>query len=102
MAHNLYRFYLYAVFIAMSIFAAVGLGGLLQTLLALTALRGASGPAPTSQQIVQSIVFVAVTWVIAALLGGLHYWLIRRGMQSDPTGDGSAIRSFFLTIVELI
>ncbi len=33
MARNLYRFYLYTVFIAMLIFATVGLGRLLQPLI---------------------------------------------------------------------
>jgi len=102
MARNLYRFYLYAVCIALLIFAAVGLGRLLQPLLALTALRGAGSPPPTSADIVQALVFFGVSWLIAGTLGGLHYWLLRRDMQSDPPAEGSAIRSFFLNIVELI
>ena len=101
-AHNLYRFYLYAVFTAMAIFAAVGLGQLLQTLLALTPLRGLDSAAPSSANIVQSVVFAGVAWIIAALLGGLHYWLIRRDMQNDPAAAGSSIRAFFLNVVELI
>jgi len=36
------------------------------------------------------------------LLGGLHYWLIRRDMHSDPAAGQSAIRAFFLNIAELI
>lgn len=102
MAHNLYRFYLYVVFIAMVIFAAVGLGTLLQTLLALTPLRDSNSPAPPNAEIVQSVVFAGVAWLIAALLGGLHYWLIRRDMQNDPAAAGGPIRAFFLNIVELI
>jgi hypothetical protein len=102
MARNLYRFYLYAVCIALLIFAAVGLGRLLQPLLALTALRGAGSSPPTSADIVQALVFFGVSWLIAGTLGGLHYWLLRRDMQSDPPAEGSAIRSFFLNIVELI
>ncbi len=102
MARNLYRVYLYTVLIAMLIFAAVGLGMLLQTLLSLTPLRGASGAIPTNATIVQVTVFFAVSWFIAALLGGLHYWLIRRDMQSDPAAGHSAIRAFFLNITELI
>jgi hypothetical protein len=84
MARNLYRVYLYIVFIAMLIFAAVGLIMLLQTLLSLTPLRGTYGPIPTNATIVQVTVFFAVSWFIAALFGGLHYWLIRRDMHNDP------------------
>lgn len=102
MARNLYRFYLYAMCIVLLIFATVGLGRLLQTLLALTPLRGAGGPPPTSVDIVQALVFFGVSWFITAAIGGLHYWLLRRDMQSDPSAGGSAIRSFFLNMVELI
>jgi hypothetical protein len=102
MARNLYRLYLHIVFIAMLIFAAVGLGMLLQTLFSLTSLRGAYGTIPTNASIVQAIVFFAVSWLIAAIFGILHYWLIRRDMQNDPTAGQSAIRSFFLNITELI
>lgn len=102
MARTLYRFYLYFVFIAMVIFAAVALGLLLQALLRLTPLIGMYGSRPSNQEVVQAIVFAIVAWIIAGLLGGLHYWLIRRDMASDPTAGGSAVRSFFLNIVELI
>jgi hypothetical protein len=102
MARNLYRIYLYTVFIAMLIFAAVGLGMLLQTLFSLTPLRGAYGTIPTNASIVQVIVFFVVSWLIAAIFGILHYWLIRRDMQNDPAAGQSAIRSFFLNITELI
>src|SRR5437764_6303097 len=102
MARNLYRMYLYIVFIAMLIFAAIGLGMLLQTLFLLTPLRGASGTIPTNASIVQVTVFFVVSWIIAAFFGILHYWLIRRDMQNDPTARRSAIRSFFLNITQLI
>jgi hypothetical protein len=102
MARNLYRIYLYIVFIAMLIFAAVGLGMLLQTLFSLTPLRGAYGTIPTNAAIVQVTVFFAVSWFIAAIFGILHYWLIRRDMHNDPAAGRSAIRSFFLNITELI
>jgi hypothetical protein len=102
MARNLYRIYLYTVFIAMLIFAAVGLGMLLQALLSFTPLRGEYGSIPTHSTIVQVTVFFAVSWLIAALFGGLHYWLIRRDMHSDPVAGRSAIRAFFLNITELI
>src|SRR6266567_980804 len=102
MVHNLYRFYLYTVFLAMLIFAAIGLGLLLQPLLAFTPLRGSYGASPTNAMVVQDSVFFGVSWLIAGLLGGLHYWLIRRDMHNDPDSAGSAIRAFFLNIAELL
>ena len=103
MAHNLYRFYLYTVFIVLVIFAAVALGQLLSTLLLLVPfLRSSYENAPNSASITQSLVFALVSWAIAGLLGGLHYWLIRRDMGNDPAAGGSAIRSFFLNITEAI
>ena len=102
MAHNLYRVYLYIVCIALLIFAAVGLEGLLQSLLAFTPLRGSDNPLPSNTALVQAVVFFIVSWIITLTIGGLHYWLIRRDMHNDPDAGGSAIRSFFLNIVELI
>jgi len=101
MARNLYRLYLYIVFIAMLILAAVGLGMLLQPLLTLTPLRG-NDTIPSNQVIVQDVVFALVSWPIAILLGGLHYWLIRRDMRGDPAAGTSAVRSFFLNATEAI
>src|SRR5690349_17906120 len=98
MARNLYRFYLYAVFLAMLIFAAVAIDMFLQTFLALTALRGTYSSSPTNAALVQVTVFFVVSWFVAGLLGGLHYWLIRRDMQNDPAAGHSAIRAFFLNI----
>src|SRR5437763_9697895 len=102
MVHNLYRFYLYTVFLAMLIFAAIGLGLLLQPLLAFTPLRGSYGASHTTAVIVQGSVFFGVSWLIAGLLGGLHYWLIRRDMHNDPGSASSAIRAFFLNIAEFL
>ncbi|HVB23333.1 MAG TPA: hypothetical protein VNG51_15440 [Ktedonobacteraceae bacterium] len=102
MARNLYRFYLYTVCIALLIFATFGLGRLLQLLLSFTDLRGAFSLPPTNADVVQVLVFFGVSWFISAALGGFHYWLLRRDMQSDPLAGGSAIRSFFLNMVELI
>lgn len=102
MARNLYRFYLYAVFLVMLILAAVGLGWLLQPLLALTALRGTYSQPPTNVAIVQGVVFFGISWLIAGLLGGFHYWLIRRDEEADPDAGNRGIRSFFLNVTELI
>jgi hypothetical protein len=102
MLRNLYRFYLYAVYIALLIFAAVVTGQLLNTLLDLTSLRGSYTPVASQAEVVQSMVFAVVTWVIAGALGGLHYWLIRRDIQNDPAASTSAIRSFFLNMAEAV
>jgi Domain of unknown function (DUF5671) len=101
MARNLYRLYLYIVFIAMLVLAAVGLDMLLQPLFTLTPLRG-SDTIPSNSVIVQAVVFALVSWLIAITLGGLHYWLIRRDMQGDPAAGSSAVRSFFLNATEAI
>ncbi len=103
MAHNLYRFYLYSVFIVLVIFAATALGLLLSTVLLLVPfLRASYENVPNSASITQSLVFALVSWAIAGLLGGLHYWLIRRDIGNDPAAGGSAIRSFFLNTTEAI
>jgi len=103
MARNLYRFYLYAVFIALLIFSAIALGQLLGTILALVPfLRASYETAPDQAHITQSLAFALVSWFIAGLLGGLHYWLIRRDINNDPTAGGSAVRSFFLNITEAL
>lgn len=100
MVRNLYRFYLYAVFVALLVFAAVTLGMLVQTLLEFTPLRDAYVNIPDRAALLQSVTLAVVSWVIAGALGGLHYWLIRRDMQSDEGAATSAIRSFFLNIPE--
>jgi hypothetical protein len=101
MVRGLYRFYLYVVFFAMVIFAAIGVQGFLQTLLGQTALNG-DNPAPSSSQLVQSLVFGVVALAIAMVFGGLHYWLIRRDMRGDPQAGNQAIRAFFLNAVALV
>lgn len=100
MARNLYRFYLYIIFIALIIFAVVVTAQLLGTLLELTPLRGSFITPPTQNAVVQSLVFAIIGWIISGALGGLHYWLIRRDQNSDPAARGSAIRSFFLNMTE--
>ena len=102
MARNLYRFYLYLVYIGMLGFTASGIRMLLQLLFEFTQLRGGS-PGPDHTAIVQSIIFAGVSLVIAVPLCLLHYWLIRRDMRSDPTAAGSgSVRSFFLNFAEAI
>jgi len=101
MARNLYRFYLYIIFIGMLILAATGLGMLLQPLLALTPLHGGDS-IPSSAVIVQAAVFAVVAWIIALALGGSHYWLIRRDMRADPAAGSSGVRAFFLNATEAV
>ncbi|HEX7736351.1 MAG TPA: hypothetical protein VF458_15970 [Ktedonobacteraceae bacterium] len=100
MARNLYRFYLYIIFIALIVFAVVVTSQLLNTLLEFTALRGTYGTTPTQATLVQALVFAVVGWIISGALGGLHYWLIRRDQKQDPAAGAGAIRSFFLNITE--
>ncbi|HLX40458.1 MAG TPA: hypothetical protein VKR42_07995, partial [Ktedonobacteraceae bacterium] len=100
MLHGLYRVYLYIVYIAMLIFATVGLGMFLQILLAATIFRDTYN-IPTSANIVQSGTFAVVSWLIAGLVGGLHYWLIRRDMRNDALAKGGAVRAFFLNFTEI-
>ncbi|HLZ62499.1 MAG TPA: hypothetical protein VKR06_36600 [Ktedonosporobacter sp.] len=102
MVRHLYRFYLYTVFIALLIFVAMVTGRLLYTLLENTWLRGSYGALSTPADIVQALTFAVVAWVIAGLVGGLHYWLIRRDIQHDPASGSSAIRSFFLNMTEAL
>ncbi len=103
MVHNLYRFYLYTVFIVLVVFAAVALGQLLNTVLLLIPfLRDSYNTVPDSARVTQSLVFALVSWAIAGLLGGLHYWLIRRDIRNDAMAGTSAIRSFFLNTTEAI
>ncbi len=99
MTRNLYRFYLYIVYIALLIFVAFAIGYLLNTLLAFTPLRGSYGPnPPDAKSVVQVIVFATISSVIAGTLAGLHYWLIRRDIRNDAAAGASAIRSFFLNL----
>lgn len=102
MARSLYRIYLYTVFIAFLIFAAVAIERLLGTLLLLTPLRGTSLSRPDSAAIVQAVVFAIVALLISGAFGGLHYWLLRRDMRHNPDAVNSSIRAFFLNLGEAV
>ena len=101
MARNLYRFYLYLVYIGMLSFAADGIWMLLRLLFAFTPLRGGS-PGPTHSDVVQATIFAVVSLVIAVPLWVLHYWLIRRDMRADSAAGSGGVRSFFLNFAEAI
>ncbi len=101
MLRGLYRFYLYTVFVAMLLFAAFAVQGLLQTALALT-IFSEPYATPSNANLVQAAVLAVVALVTAGLFGGLHYWLIRRDMRNDAQAANGAVRAFFLNAVELI
>lgn len=102
MARNLYRFYLYIIFIALIVFAVYVTAQLLGTLFEFTALRGSYDSVPAQAALIQALVFAIIGWIVSGALGGLHYWLIRRDQSSDPTAGQSGIRSFFLNITEAV
>jgi hypothetical protein len=97
---GLYRFYLYAVFIAMLLFATSGVIQLLTELL--QSVFKDPNNTPSGASLVQALVYGIVSLITAALFGGLHYWLIRRDTHNDPMAGNSAVRAFFLNVVELI
>jgi hypothetical protein len=101
MVRNLYRIYLYAVCIALLISATTATAVSLGLLLSITSLRGPYASPPDRSQVVQAVVAFVVVWVVTLLLGGLHYWLIRRDMATDPAAGGGAVRSYFLNVTQL-
>jgi hypothetical protein len=100
MVRQLYRVYLYVVSIALLIFAAVSLALLLATLLGFTPLRGTFRAAPESNEVIQRLVFATVAWLIAILLGGLHFRLIRQDIAGHPEAASGGVRAFFLNMTE--
>ena len=102
MVRNLYRVYLYAVCIILLMTATITTGVSLAIWLSTTSLRGPYGSPPDRSQVVQAVVAFVVVWLVTLLLGGLHYWLIRRDMATDPTADGGAVRSYFLNVTQLL
>lgn len=98
MIRNLYRTYLYIVCIALLIVVSVAVAGLLNVLLSQTALRGQFGEPPDRSQVVQAVTFAIVAFIVAGLIGGLHYWLLRRDLAADPHAGGEGVRAFFLNI----
>ncbi|HEU4783466.1 MAG TPA: hypothetical protein VFS83_09020, partial [Ktedonobacterales bacterium] len=102
MVRNFYRVYLYTVCIALLNAATTVTAFSLGLLLSTTPLRGPYGSLPPHSQTVQTVVAFAVVWLVTLLLGGLHYWLIRRDMATDPAAGGGAVRSYFLNITQLL
>ncbi|MFI5276370.1 MAG: DUF5671 domain-containing protein [Ktedonobacterales bacterium] len=102
MARGLYRAYLYVVTIALAVFLTFSVYSLLRVLLELTGLRGRYGSVTSGADVTQNVVLALVTLIIVAGLGGLHYWLIRRDMASDPRPGESGVRAFTLNLALLI
>src|SRR6185312_5008785 len=99
---NLYRGYLYAVCIILLIAATTTTTVSLGLLLQWTPLRGPYNSVPGRSQVVQAAVAFVTVWVVTLLLGGLHYWLIRRDLSEDPAASGGTVRALFLNITQLI
>jgi hypothetical protein len=101
MVRSLARVYYYFVFNAMLILAAVGLGLFLSQVLRYTPLN-ANGTLPNSTELTQALSFAGVFWLVAGLLGGAHYFLIRRDLATDVAAGASGVRSFFLNGLEFV
>lgn len=100
MVRSLARVYYYLVFNAMLILAGVGVGILLAQVLRYTPLSYGAG-IPTATELTQALSFAGVFWLVAGLLGGVHYFLIRRDLATDPGAGAGGVRSFFLNALEL-
>lgn len=96
----LYRIYLYVVALFLLFFAAVATVVFLGTVFSATALNGESQRTLTQAEVVRPAVFAVLAWLIAAVLGGLHYWLIRRDQASDAQAGAGAVRALFLNLAE--
>lgn len=100
MVRTLYRIYLYTVWILLLILAAVATAVFLGTLLNATPLNGPFGQHPSRETLTQQGAFLIIAWLIAATLGGLHYWLIRRDIRDDPGAGRGPVRSLYLNYFE--
>lgn len=100
MVRTLYRIYLYTVWILLLILAVVATSIFLGTLLSTTPLGGQFEQQPTQQTLTQQAAFLVIAWLIAATLGGLHYWLIQRDMRDDPGAGRGPVRSLYLNYFE--
>ncbi len=100
MVRSVARVYYYFVFIFMLDLAAAGLFLLLTQMLRYTPLG--DGTLPSTRELTQASVFAGVAWFIAAILGGVHYGLIRRDIAQDPGAGSGGVRSFFLNGAEFV
>ena len=102
MVRTLYRIYLYVVSLFLLFFSAIVTAIFLGTVLQATPLNGSNQVVLRQDQIVQPAALAMISWVATALIGGLHYWLIRRDMASDPGASSGPTRAFFLNAAEAI
>ncbi|MBX5451880.1 MAG: hypothetical protein IRZ24_17600 [Thermogemmatispora sp.] len=102
MARNLYRSYLYVILLLLLVLAIYALADLLNPLWRLTPWRPGNEAVPDRAEVVQALVFAVTVLLFVAVLGGLHYWLLRRDLRQDPAAGGSAVRAFFLNLGELV
>jgi hypothetical protein len=101
MARTLYRIYLYTVWMILLLFATGATAAFLAVVLRTTGLD--SNPRSLSQsEIVQPAAFAVIAWLIAATLGGFHYWLIRRDIAQDPAAGQGPVRALYLNLIEAI
>jgi len=100
MLRALYRMYLYVVWLALLIFAAGTTVAFLSSFLRVNVLSSGMPNLDQQRQLVQSGIFVLVAWIIAAGLGGLHYWLSLRDMREDPGAGSGAVRALALNFVQ--
>ncbi len=96
----LYRIYLYVVVLFLLFFAAVATAVFLGTVFSATPLNGESQRTLTQAEVVRPAVFAVLAWLITAVLGGLHYWLIRRDQVADAQAGAGAVRALFLNLAE--
>lgn len=102
MSRTLYRIYLYLMCVVMLGFAATSLGTLLNTVFLETPLRGIYESPPDSRSVVQSSVLALTALVVTLGIGGLHYWLIRRDLATDPSAGGEGVRALALNLVQAV
>src|SRR5258708_12484115 len=101
LARTLYRIYLYTVWMILLLFATGATAAFLAVVLRTTGLD--SNPQSLSQsEIVQPAAFAVIAWLIAATLGGFHYWLIRRDIAQDPAAGQGPVRALYLNLIEAI
>lgn len=102
MERTLYRIYLYFILDVLVLFATIATAIFLGELFQATPLNGTAQQVVSPDQIRQPAALAGVAWVTALTIGGLHYWLIRRNIQTEPGAARGWVRSFFLNGIELL
>jgi hypothetical protein len=103
MARTLYRIYLYVILSLLLLFVAGATAYLLGTLLQATPLNGPNAQQETTgTQLVYPVTFAIIAWFVGAIVGGLHYWLMRRDIAADPGAGVGPVRALFLNGLEAV